>query len=176
MQYHSTRDNGVSVSAARAITQGISKEGGLFVPESFPLLTEQEIASLVDKSYVERATYVLSKYLTDFTVDEVKECAEAAYSLERFRDPAIAPLHSLNNDAHILELWHGPTCAFKDMALQILPHLLKKPRTAKKLLFLSQRPEIPAKRHWRVSAMLLTHAFLCFIPKTVSARCRSCKW
>ena len=125
MQYHSTRDNGVSVSAARAITQGISKEGGLFVPESFPVLTAQEIESLVDRSYVERATYVLSKYLTNFTADEVNACAEAAYSLERFRDPAIAPLHSLNNEAHILELWHGPTCAFKDMALQILPHLMR---------------------------------------------------
>ncbi len=125
MVYHSTRDNSVSVSAARAITQGISKEGGLFVPESFPPLTAEEIASLVDKTYVERATYVLSKYLSDFTVDEVKECAAAAYSLDRFRSEAIAPLHTLNNHAHILELWHGPTCAFKDMALQILPHLMR---------------------------------------------------
>ncbi|MBQ3094234.1 MAG: threonine synthase, partial [Clostridia bacterium] len=109
MQYHSTRDSAVSVSAARAITQGISKDGGLFVPEEFPSLTALEIAALVDCSYVERATYVLSKYLTDFTADEVKECAEAAYSEERFRSPAIAPMKKLDDGMHILELWHGPT-------------------------------------------------------------------
>ena len=120
MQYHSTRDSAVSVSAARAITQGISKDGGLFVPETFPALTKEENAS-----YVERATYVLSKYLTDFTADEVKECAAAAYSEERFRSPAIAPMKKLDDGTHILELWHGPTCAFKDMALQILPHLMR---------------------------------------------------
>ena len=125
MQYHSTRDNAVCVTAARAITQGISKDGGLFVPESFPPLSAQEVDSLVNCSYVERATYVLSKYLTDFTQEEVKACAEAAYSLERFRDPAIAPLRTLHDNTHILELWHGPTCAFKDMALQILPHLMR---------------------------------------------------
>ncbi len=125
MQYFSTRDNSVSVSAARAITQGISKDGGLFVPEAFPTLTAEDILSLVDKSYVERATFVLSKYLTDFTEDEVRDCAEAAYSLERFRSPAIAPLKALEDGTQILELWHGPTCAFKDMALQILPHLMR---------------------------------------------------
>ncbi len=125
MQYNSTRNNSVCVSAARAITQGISKEGGLFVPQSFPPLTAEDILSLVNKSYVERATFVLSKYLSDFTEDEVKACAEAAYSLERFRSPEIAPLRKLNDNAHILELWHGPTCAFKDMALQILPHLMR---------------------------------------------------
>ncbi len=125
MQYHSTRDNAVSVSAARAITQGISKDGGLFVPEAFPAITAQEIEMLIDKNYVERATYVLSKYLSDFSEEEVRDCATAAYSLERFRDEAIAPLKTLDDDAHILELWHGPTCAFKDMALQILPHLMR---------------------------------------------------
>jgi len=125
MQYYSTRDNSVTVSAAYAITKGISKEGGLFVPESFPALSAEEIVSLTDKTYVERATYVLSKYLTDFTEDEVLECAQAAYSPERFRHEAIAPVKALGDNAHILELWHGPTCAFKDMALQILPHLMR---------------------------------------------------
>ncbi len=125
MQYHSTRDGAVSVTAARAITQGISKDGGLFVPETFPALSKEEILSLVDKSYVERATYVLSKYLSDFSEEEVRDCAEQAYSLERFRHADIAPLKHLHDDAYILELWHGPTCAFKDMALQILPHLMR---------------------------------------------------
>ncbi len=125
MKYFSTRDNNVGVSAAQAITQGISKDGGLFVPESFPQLNADDINSLLEKTYVERATFVLSKYLTDFTEKEVQECARAAYSLERFRHSDIAPLKSLGDNAHILELWHGPTCAFKDMALQILPHLMR---------------------------------------------------
>ncbi len=125
MQYNSTRNSQVNVEAARAITQGISKDGGLFVPECFPTLTVEEIASLVDCSYVDRATYVLKKYLTDFTEAEVAECTAAAYSLERFRHEEIAPLKALSDNAYILELWHGPTCAFKDMALQILPHLMR---------------------------------------------------
>ncbi len=125
MRYHSTRDRSISVSSAQAITQGISKEGGLFVPESIPPITEEELAALVDQPYVQRAAAVLSKYLTDFTPQEVQECAALAYTKERFRSPEIAPLRTLEDGVEILELWHGPTCAFKDMALQILPHLMR---------------------------------------------------
>ena len=125
MRYNSTRDSGVSVSSAQAITQGISKDGGLFVPESIPSLSEEELLSLVDKTYVERAAAVLSKFLTDFSAEEVRECASLAYTAGRFRSPAVAPLHPLADGVDILELWHGPTCAFKDMALQILPHLMR---------------------------------------------------
>ena len=125
MQYNSTRDSGVSVSAAQAIAQGISHEGGLFVPETLPAITKDELAAWSHQSYVERATAVLSKFLTDFTPDEVAECTHAAYATGRFRSPAVAPLKELDAGEHILELWHGPTCAFKDMALQILPHLMR---------------------------------------------------
>ena len=125
MMYNSTRDSGVSVSSAQAIAQGISKDGGLFVPESLPPLSQEELRSMTARSYVERAATVLSKFLTDFSAEEVKECASLAYTQERFRSPAIAPLHTLSEGVEILELWHGPTCAFKDMALQILPHLMR---------------------------------------------------
>ena len=125
MMYNSTRDSGVSVSSAQAIAQGISKDGGLFVPESLPPLSQEELRSMTAQSYVERAATVLSKFLTDFSAEEVKECASLAYTQERFRSPAIAPLHTLSEGVEILELWHGPTCAFKDMALQILPHLMR---------------------------------------------------
>ena len=125
MMYKSTRNSGVRVSSAQAIAQGISAEGGLFVPESIPALSAEELNSLVGKSYVDRASFVLSKFLTDFTTEEVESCTHAAYSTQRFRSPAIAPLHELEDGVHILELWHGPTCAFKDMALQILPHLMR---------------------------------------------------
>lgn len=125
MMYSSTRNKNVHVSSAQAISQGISKDGGLFVPESIPALTLQELQMLTGKPYVERAAYVLSKYLTDYTAEEVRNCASLAYTAERFRSSQIAPLHKLEDGVNILELWHGPTCAFKDMALQILPHLMR---------------------------------------------------
>lgn len=125
MMYNSTRDSRVSVSSAQAISRGISEDGGLFVPASFPALTPGEVAALTEKTYIERAACVLSKFLTDFTPEEVEACAAAAYGGGRFRDPAVAPLRELPGGPHVLELWHGPTCAFKDMALQILPHLMR---------------------------------------------------
>ena len=125
MEYQSTRDSAVRVSSAQAITQGISREGGLFVPESLPVLSPEDYRSLAKKSYVERADTVLSRFLTDFTGEEIASCTRAAYTSDRFGSADVAPLHSLDDRTHILELWHGPTCAFKDMALQILPHLMR---------------------------------------------------
>ena len=124
MHYTSTRNNTVRVSAAQAIATGISPEGGLFVPMELPTLTLEQIEALVPLSYKERATQVLSHFLTDFTADEVVECCSSAYG-DRFDTLAIAPLHDMGDGRHVLELWHGPTCAFKDMALQILPHLIR---------------------------------------------------
>lgn len=124
MQYQSTRDKSISVSSAEAIKTGLSAEGGLFVPKSFPSVNLDEIGALADKSYTERAYFVLSKFLTDFTEEELKHCISSAYTKEKFGTDAIAPVYRLNDTAYVLELWHGPTCAFKDMALQILPHLL----------------------------------------------------
>ncbi len=124
MQYISTRDKSVAVSSAEAIKKGLSNEGGLFVPQSFPNVTIDEISELADKSYRERAYFVLSKFLTDFTDEELRYCIDNAYTKQKFGTDSIAPLYKLSNDAYILELWHGPTCAFKDMALQILPYLL----------------------------------------------------
>ncbi len=125
MNYKSTRDSAVSVTAAQAITRGLSAEGGLFVPAELPKLTAEDWGQLRSQSYVERAITVLSRFLTDFSAEEVRECAESAYTAAHFGSTDTAPLHSLKNDTHVLELWHGPTCAFKDMALQILPHLMR---------------------------------------------------
>ncbi|MCD8391410.1 MAG: threonine synthase [Firmicutes bacterium] len=124
MQYNSTRDKTISVSAAQAIKTGLSAEGGLFVPDSLPKVTGEEIKSLCDMTYNERAYFVLSKFLTDFTEEELKNCISQAYTKEKFETSSIAPVYALNDSTFFLELWHGPTCAFKDMALQILPHLL----------------------------------------------------
>lgn len=124
MLYHSTRNKKIGVESARAIKQGLSEEGGLFVPESFPHLELTDIKYLSEMQYTGRAKYILGKFLTDFTEEEVTDCVNKAYTKAKFGTDTIAPLYKLNDSTYFLELWHGPTCAFKDMALQILPHLL----------------------------------------------------
>lgn len=124
MNYRSTRDNKISVTSAAAIAQGLSAEGGLFVPESIPRLTKDDIMSLCEKSYPERAFDIFSRYLTDFSDDEIRYCTNGAYSDKNFDSDSISEISHLYSGTYILELWHGPTCAFKDMALQILPYLM----------------------------------------------------
>ena len=123
MNYISTRGGKDTVSAAGAIKQGLASDGGLFMPEAIPTLDRQEIAKLCDSTYPERAAYILAKFLEDYTYEELLSDCEKAYAPDRFVGGA-APIHKLNDDTFILELWHGPTSAFKDMALQIMPRLL----------------------------------------------------
>lgn len=140
MKYTSTRDNSLSVSSATAISQGISKEGGLFVPESFPQFSLERISSMVSMPYVQRAKEILREYLTDFTEEELNYCVEGAYEASKFSSEKIAPTVNINKNENILELWHGPTCAFKDMALQLLPYLMtvsaKKAASGKEIVIL----------------------------------------
>ena len=124
MNYASTRNSSLSVTSAHAIVKGLSDEGGLYVPESIPVLSKDEILGLCKKSYVDRAYDVFSKFLTDFTPEELRHCVESAYNTKNFDTDNIAEISKLKEGKYILELWHGPTCAFKDMALQILPYLL----------------------------------------------------
>ncbi len=124
MQYQSTRNKSIAITSAQAIKQGLSTDGGLFVPDSVPSLALEDIAGLKNLNYRERAEFILSKFLTDFTKEEIKYCVENAYTKEKFGTDTIAPVYKLDNNTFFLELWHGPTCAFKDMALQILPYLL----------------------------------------------------
>ncbi|MBR4766872.1 MAG: threonine synthase, partial [Clostridia bacterium] len=124
MNYISTRANTVRVTASQAITKGISGEGGLFVPETLPKLTLSDIESLSKMDYIGRAKSILSLFLTDFTEEEIDRCVNGAYGTGSFSDPAVAPVVCLEDGLNILELWKGPTCAFKDMALQILPRLM----------------------------------------------------
>ncbi len=124
MNYRSTRNSSLKVTSAHAITKGLSDEGGLFVPESIPQFTKDEILAMCDKSYADRAYDVFSRLLTDFTPEEVRHCVDSAYNDKNFDTENIAEISHLLTGTYVLELWHGPTCAFKDMALQILPYLL----------------------------------------------------
>ena len=124
MQYTSTRDSSVRFTASQAITQGLSADGGLLTPYYIPKLPGNALDELKDMPYQARAVYVMKQFLEEFTVKELTDFAAAAYGPEKFDTPAVAPVHTLNEGTHCLELWHGPTCAFKDMALQMLPHLL----------------------------------------------------
>ena len=123
MNYVSTRDTSVCVSSAQAITKGISPEGGLFVPESLPQVSMREIEKLASLDYIGRAKAVLSLFLTDFSDAELDSCVKGAYE-SGFSSEKVAPLAKLESGVNVLELFRGPTCAFKDMALQMLPHLL----------------------------------------------------
>ena len=123
MYYQSTRDKNARLTAAEAIAQGLARDGGLFVPESIPSLPDGAIKELCAMGYKERAGYIMSMYLDGFTRDELAEFCDSAYS-DNFDVPEVAPVLSLDRKTHFLELWHGPTCAFKDMALQMLPYLL----------------------------------------------------
>ncbi len=114
-----------SVTSAAAITRGIAADGGLFVPCEFPQMTFEKLMALADMDYISRAKEVLKLYLTDYTDDELDYCVRGAYT-NTFDNNDPAPLYAVNDNTQMLELWHGPTCAFKDMALQLLPFLLVK--------------------------------------------------
>ena len=123
LKYQSTRGDKTTLTSAEAIKRGIAPDGGLYMPESIPSLTLDEINSLLDKNYSERAFFVLSKFLNDYDSETLKKICEISYNEERFGKEA-APVVKLGNGMSVLELWHGATCAFKDMALQIMPRLL----------------------------------------------------
>lgn len=126
MKFQSTRDAAAAkLSAAQVIKQGLAADGGLFVPESIPTLTKADIEALCAMDYPTRAATVLGKFLSDYTAEELLADCKAAYAPTSFVGGA-APLHKLNDTVHVMELWHGPTAAFKDMALQIMPRLLSR--------------------------------------------------
>lgn len=136
--YNSTRNHKIQVKASEAILKGLSDDGGLFVPDHIPAL-EKSLKELSQMTYREVAYEVMKLYLTDFTEEELKGCIDRAYD-SKFDTELIAPLVSADG-AYYLELFHGATIAFKDMALSILPHLLitsaKKNRVKNEIVILT---------------------------------------
>ena len=126
MRYQSTRDSKQEkFTSAQVIRKGLADDGGLFVPDEIPSLTKAEITSLCSMDYAHRAAYILGKFLTDYTPEELLTDCSQAYSADSFVGGA-APLQKIGNNMYTQELWHGPTAAFKDMALQIMPRLLSR--------------------------------------------------
>ena len=121
LYYKSTRNSELRVSSSEAILKGLASDGGLFVPEKLPVL-DVPMEELKDMTYQETAYAVMKQFLTDFTEDELKDCIARAYD-GKFDTEEIAPLAKVG-DTYFLELFHGATIAFKDMALSILPHLM----------------------------------------------------
>ena len=147
MDFISTRNHSLKISGSAAIVKGISDDGGLFVPSSFPTIDKADWDKLLVSNYPERAALVMSKYLTDFTYDELLDVCQKAYS--KF-DGDPAPLVKTGDNDYVLELWHGPTSAFKDIALTVLPYLLtlsqKKLGVDDKTLILVAFPTYPGSR------------------------------
>ncbi|MDD4715856.1 MAG: threonine synthase [Oscillospiraceae bacterium] len=124
MHYVSTRNDTFTCSASEAIIKGLAPDGGLLAPEVFPRLPHNGLETMRDMSYQQRAVYIMNLFLEGFTVAELTRFTREAYGSDHFDHPSIAPLVPLGDGVFCLELWHGPTCAFKDMALQMLPYLL----------------------------------------------------
>ena len=121
LYYSSTRGEGERVTASKAVLKGLADDGGLFVPESIPALPDS-LENLAKLSYRDLAMKIMGCFLDDYTEEELKYCIEGAYD-EKFDTPVIAPLHKADG-AYFLELFHGKTIAFKDMALSVLPYLM----------------------------------------------------
>lgn len=125
MKFVSTRaqNERKEYTSAEVIKQGLACDGGLFVPTEIPKLTAADLERLAEKPYAERAAEILGMYLTDYTYEELLQAATDAYGAPKFPAETPAPIARVG-ETEILELWHGPTSAFKDMALQIMPRLL----------------------------------------------------
>ena len=123
MYFLSTRGGNERVTASNAIINGIASDGGLYVPESFPEISESEISLMCDMDYARRAAYILNKFFGEFDEEFLLEACTKAYSRFEMDDPA--PLIAISEDEYVLELYHGPTYAFKDVALTLLPYLMR---------------------------------------------------
>ena len=124
MKYYSTRDAAVRMDAAEAIKMGLSRDGGLLTPTRIPQIDRAFLERLIPMEYAQRAAKVMALYLTDYSEEELLTFGRNAYGPAQFDDPAAAPVRKVEDGLYCLEPWHGPTSAFKDMALQMLPQLL----------------------------------------------------
>lgn len=124
MSFFSTR-GGACVTASQAILWGLAKDGGLYVPSMFPQISMERLSALCGTSYQNHASRILRAFLEDYSIAEIEEAVQQAYAPAEWDDPTIAPVRTLEHNLHVVELFHGPTLAFKDVALKLLPHLVR---------------------------------------------------
>ena len=148
VMYQSTRGKGEPVTASQAILKGLSEDGGLFVPTQIPAL-DVSMDELSRMTYQETAYQVMSRLLTDFTEEELRTCINRAYD-KKFDTDVIAPLKEADG-AYYLELFHGPTIAFKDMALSILPYLMTTAARKNNVKNENRYPDCDLRRYWKSS-------------------------
>ena len=175
--FHSTRSTTDSLTSKQAIRKGIADDGGLFVTDSLGE-THVDIASLAGKSYQQIAFDVLSVLLPDYTEAELKECIDEAYG-PQWSDEKITPVKPLGDD-YVMELFNGPTSAFKDVALQILPRFMARTTPAdgdadEKIMIVTATSGDTGKAALAGFADAAGTASPCSIRKARSARCRSCR-
>ena len=167
--YQSTRSAATKVTASQAILKGLADDGGLFVPDQIPQL-DVSLDQIAKMSYQETAYEVMKLFLTDFTEDELKSCINRAYD-DKFDTKEIAPLVE-KAGAYYLELFHGATIAFKDMALSILPHLLttsaKKNHITNEIVILTATSGDTGKA---APGILVVESFLAEVPITPGQVC-----
>ena len=126
MLFKSTRGSSKRITAQEAIIKGLADDGGLYVPEMIPKIDGDFLSGLLPLNYQKTALKVMKLFLDDFSEEELERCIDAAYNTDSFDCDEIVPFHQLDSDTFVMELYHGPTCAFKDMALQLLPSVLVK--------------------------------------------------
>jgi threonine synthase len=127
MNYLSTRGSIKEAQSAEAIRTGIAPDGGLFTPESIPGLSQTDIQAMAGLHFPELAAKILALYLTDYQIGDLQRMTSVAYAYpNKFSVPEVTPVVQLTERDYLLELFHGPTCAFKDVALQLLPYLMTK--------------------------------------------------
>ena len=172
--YSSTRGGEKNVTASQAILKGLAEDGGLFMPDTIPVF-DRSFSELAKMSYQEVAYEVMKLFLSDFTEEELKDCIARAYD-SKFDTEEIAPLVKADG-AYYLELFHGNTIAFKDMALSILPRFMtaaaRKIRLITRLLFLPLHLVIREKQLWLVLPRWKGPKLLYFTRRTESAAYRN---
>ena len=175
--YRSTRGNEESVSASKAILEGLASDSGLFVPQALPSF-DKTLDEFAQMDYRQTAYEVMKLLLTDFTEEELRYCIDKAYD-GKFDTEAIAPLAEVKN-AWYLELFHGPTIAFKDMALSILPYLMttaaKQNQIKNEIVILTATSGDTGKAALAGFRMCPARELWSFIPRTVLARFRKNRW
>jgi len=124
MSFFSTR-GGDCVTASQAILRGLARDGGLYVPSMFPQISMERLSALCGTSYQNHAERILRSFLEDYSIAEIEDAVRAAYDASSWDDHTIAPVKTLEPGLHVLELFHGPTLAFKDIALKLLPYLVR---------------------------------------------------